>query len=118
MKPIVFLSFLFFFLPPVFAHHQEVRQAEALIAAKHEQRKKNWIKIIQISHTLSEWGDFAGAKKALELAIPLVIAKKSWAGALQIASVYKKILQEEKYRYWLVVYHKLYQEKDRKWKKY
>lgn len=104
---------------PVFSNQdQEVRLAEALIAARQEQGKKNWVKIIDIAHELTAWGEKDGAKKALELAIPLIIARRSWAGALQVASVYKKLQEEERYRYWFAVYQKLYRDKDRKWKKY
>lgn len=118
MKIWMILTVFLFLLPPVFANEQEIRQAEALIAARQEQAKKNWVKILEIAHHLADWGEKLSCEKAIAMAVPLVMARGSWAGALQISGLYKKINEEEKYRYWFAVYRRLYRDKDRKWKKY
>ena len=51
------------------------------------------------------------------MAEPIVAAKNSFAGALQLANLYGKINQPEKKEYWLKVYKRIEKERKKKWKK-
>lgn len=111
------LVFFIFISTAIFSYNPEDRTADAMVLAKKYYLKKNWPGIIKISRDLLSWGEKAYVEKCIQMAEPIVVAKNSYTGALQIADLYDKLEKKQKYEYWMKVYQRMMDERKRKWKK-
>jgi hypothetical protein len=112
------LIFLLFFTFSLWAQLSvQERTAETMVLAGEAQRKGDWVGVIKAARFLLHWGEKAYVKKCLEMAEPLVIAKYSPAGALQMAGIYKKMKNFPKERYWMDIYFRFKAREKRIWQK-
>jgi hypothetical protein len=102
---------------PLFANEIEDRNADYMIKATEYKSKGNALAIIKIAHQFYQWQELALVEKCIQHARELVLAKRSYALALQIATLYKKLGNEKQSSYWSAVSKNFEQRSKQKWKK-